>query len=56
VIPSSLVCSSPGTLVAGDTKLYLYADDVHPTPYGHLLIALLAYAAMVDAHWADPPN
>lgn len=51
-IPSALVCSSPGTLVAGNSANYLYADDVHPTPYGHLLIAALAYEAMTEAHWA----
>jgi outer membrane lipase/esterase len=52
LIPSSLVCSSPGSLVAGDTSRFLYADDVHPTPYGHFVIAVLAYEAMVEAHWA----
>lgn len=53
-IPSSLVCSSPGTVIAGDTSLYLYADDVHPTPFGHLLVAAAAYDAMVQRDWAKP--
>jgi len=53
-IPSSLVCSSPGTVIAGDTSLYLYADDVHPTPFGHLLVAAVAYDAMVQRDWAKP--
>lgn len=53
-IPSSLVCSSPGTVIAGDTSLYLYADDVHPTPYGHLLVAAVVYDAMVQRDWAKP--
>jgi phospholipase/lecithinase/hemolysin len=35
---SSLGCSA-ATVVAGDTSRYLYADGVHPTPYGHLLLA-----------------
>jgi phospholipase/lecithinase/hemolysin len=55
-IPTSLVCSSPATVVAGDISFYLYADDVHPTPYGHLLIAATAYSTMVEAHWAEPPR
>lgn len=35
---SSLGCSA-NTVIAGDTSHYLYADGVHPTPYGHKLLA-----------------
>lgn len=35
---SSLGCSA-NTVIAGDTSRYLYADGVHPTPYGHKLLA-----------------
>lgn len=35
---SSLGCSA-ATVIPGDISHYLYADGVHPTPYGHLLLA-----------------
>jgi phospholipase/lecithinase/hemolysin len=35
---SSLGCSA-NTVISGDTSRYLYADGVHPTPYGHKLLA-----------------
>ena len=35
---SSLACTQRST-TAADTDGYLYADDVHPTPRGHRLIA-----------------
>lgn len=34
----SLLCDAPD-LIAGDTSRFLFADDVHPTPYGHQLLA-----------------
>jgi outer membrane lipase/esterase len=41
---SSITCS-PATLVAPNAaQTYLFADDVHPTPYGHQLIADYAIA------------
>jgi phospholipase/lecithinase/hemolysin len=47
---SSLVCNS-SNLVTGDTSHYLFADDVHPTPFGHKLLAQYATKAMVIAGW-----
>lgn len=35
---SSLGCTA-NTVIPGDTSRYLYADGVHPTPYGHKLLA-----------------
>lgn len=39
------------TLIPGDTSRYLFADDVHPTPYGHFLIADAVLAALVARGW-----
>ena len=50
VIPSSLVCST-ATVVAPDVSRYLFADTVHPTPYGYRLLARSVTAAMRRAAW-----
>jgi len=47
---SSLACKS-SNLIAGDTSRYLFADGVHPTPYGHKLLAQYVTKAMVIAGW-----
>lgn len=47
---SSLVCKA-ANLIAGDTSRYLFADNVHPTPYGHKLLAQYVTKAMVIAGW-----
>lgn len=47
---SSLFCSA-ATLVAGDTSHYLFADDVHPTPYGHKLMGQLVSRDLAKAGW-----
>jgi len=47
---SSLVCK-PSNLIAGDTSRYLFADDVHPTPYGHKLLAQLVNKELILAGW-----
>lgn len=47
---SSLFCSS-ATLIAGANPYYLYADAVHPTPYGHALFATYVLQAMVNKGW-----
>lgn len=39
------------TLIAEATPRYLYADDVHPTPYGHFLLADLVSTALVARGW-----
>jgi outer membrane lipase/esterase len=46
----SLVCNSTN-LIAGDTSRYLFADGVHPTPYGHKLLAQLINKELVLAGW-----
>lgn len=47
---TSLVCNA-SNLVSGDTSRYQFADDVHPTPYGHQLLAQLALRALAQAGW-----
>lgn len=44
VVSTSLMCSA-ATTVAGDVSKYMFADGVHPTPYGHELFG----KAVVDA-------
>ena len=46
----SLVCTT-ATTVAGDVSRFLFADDVHPTPYGHSLLRDMTLDAMKAAHW-----
>ncbi len=57
VVTSSLACSA-ATLITpvGGTQLtanahYLFADDVHPTPYGHNLFAQYVLQAMTAKGW-----
>jgi len=47
---TALVCNGTN-LVAGDTSRYLFADDVHPTAYGHELLAQLAIKELAQAGW-----
>lgn len=46
----SLVCTT-ATTVAGDVSHYLFADDVHPTPYGHSLLRDMTLKALQAARW-----
>jgi len=46
---TSLVCNT--TNVIAGTSNYLFADGVHPTPYGHLLIARLVSKEMIIKGW-----
>jgi len=46
---TSLVCNTTN-VVPGSTN-YLFADGVHPTPYGHLLIARLVSKEMIIKGW-----
>ncbi len=51
-LKSSLVCSvSAKNLIAGDTSHYLFADSVHPTPYGYLLMTRLVAKEMAVKGW-----
>jgi phospholipase/lecithinase/hemolysin len=47
---SSLFCTS-ATLNPGVDAHYLYADGVHPTPYGHALFSLYVLQAMTNKGW-----
>ena len=51
--PSSLVCSTPATVVAGDISHYQFSDTVHPTPYGYRLLAELVAAEMTKRGWLE---
>jgi outer membrane lipase/esterase len=45
---TSLVCNATN-LNSGDVSRYQYADDVHPTPYGHELLAKFVLSEMLKA-------
>jgi len=47
---SSLTCTA-ASLVSGDTSGYLYADSVHPTPYGYQLLAQFVAVQLAKAGW-----
>lgn len=49
---TALVCNgtNPNPL-AGDTSRFLFADDVHPSAYGHQLLAQLAMKELAQAGW-----
>jgi outer membrane lipase/esterase len=47
---SSLVCTA-NNLIAGDTSHYLFADGVHPTPFGYSLFASFVTAEMTKRGW-----
>jgi outer membrane lipase/esterase len=40
-----------GNVISGDVSRYLFADDVHPTAYGHQLLAQYAAKVMATAGW-----
>ena len=53
---SSLACNAADLNTAFDSSLttsshYLFADTVHPTPYGHSLFALYVLQAMTNKGW-----
>ncbi|MFZ6845976.1 SGNH/GDSL hydrolase family protein [Undibacterium sp. RuTC16W] len=47
---SSLVCNKSNT-ISGSVDNYQYADSVHPTPYGYLLLARYVSKEMVAKGW-----
>ena len=47
---ASLACN-PLNVIAGDVSKYQFADDVHPTPYGHQLLAQFAAKVLASAGW-----
>jgi outer membrane lipase/esterase len=38
-------------VIKGDISHYAFADDVHPTPYGHQLLSQFASRLMAQAGW-----
>ena len=48
---SSLVCNASNTRAGIDVSKYLYADDVHPTPFGHQLLAQFVGKILATAGW-----
>ncbi|PRC95046.1 SGNH/GDSL hydrolase family protein [Solimicrobium silvestre] len=49
-LSSSLVCSAKN-VIAGDISHYEFADQVHPTPYGNILIARYVSSQMAIKGW-----
>ena len=47
---SSLTCTANST-VAGDTSKYLFADDVHLSPFGNQLLAQFVTKNLITASW-----
>ena len=47
---ASLGCTA-ASLIAGDTSRYAFADDVHPTPYSHQLLAQFVAKSLATAGW-----
>ena len=47
---SALFCTTR-TLIDGDTSRFFFANDVHPTPYGHELLANAYLAEIERNHW-----
>ena len=47
---SSLTCTAAST-IAGDTSKYLFADDVHLSPFGNQLLAQFVAKNMATAGW-----
>jgi phospholipase/lecithinase/hemolysin len=47
---TSLGCTK-NSMATGDISHYLYADDVHPTPFGYSLIARYVTEQMIIKGW-----
>ena len=47
---NALVCNA-SNLVMGDTSRYQFADSVHPSAYGHQLLAQFAIRELAQAGW-----
>jgi phospholipase/lecithinase/hemolysin len=48
---SSITCTAASTIAGVDTSAYLFADTVHPTPYGYKLAAQLVAKSLVLSGW-----
>ena len=40
-----------GNVIAGDVSHYMFADDIHPTPYEYSLVARYVLEQMVERGW-----
>jgi phospholipase/lecithinase/hemolysin len=49
-LSSSLVCKS-SNIISADVSKYLFADSVHPSPYGYQLLAQLVAKELTLAKW-----
>jgi phospholipase/lecithinase/hemolysin len=47
---SSLVCNT-SNVISGDVSHYLFADTIHPTPYGYSLLAKYVATQMANRGW-----
>jgi outer membrane lipase/esterase len=54
VLASALICVS-ANVIAGSIDRYGFADLVHPTPYGHQLLADLVTAELTKKGWLKEP-
>ncbi len=51
---SGLLCTEATTTpIAPDSSHFFYADSVHPTPYGHALVANFVHQQMYARGWAQ---
>lgn len=50
ILNSSMTCND-GNVISGDVSKYMFADSVHPTPFGYKLLAQLITGAMVARGW-----
>ncbi len=50
LLGASLGCN-PTNLNPGDKSRFQFADDIHPTPYGHQLLAQFASKVLATAGW-----
>jgi phospholipase/lecithinase/hemolysin len=48
---TSLVCNASNTLAGVDVSRYQFADNVHPSAYGHLLLTQFAAKELLQAGW-----
>lgn len=47
---TALICNG-NNVITGDVSRYQYADNVHPTPYGHQLLSQFASKLLAQAGW-----
>ncbi len=50
LVATSLMCTA-ATTISGDTSKYMFADGVHPSPYGHELFSKTVIEALTAKGW-----